>query len=136
MGFSSFVDMATTPQEVKEDLAQNGVPGYQPTKVAAYPYGLCITLTNDEIARLDLDTDCCAGDLIDFRALAKVTSKNEREMVDEQGNKTVDCRIELQIVQMAVENKTTESPGMDSETRARGRYGAGDAAGPADDAGG
>ena len=91
----SMVDMARSSDELNStnvDIPKN-----------IYPYGLCICLTQDELDKLDLDPNCEVGDMIHLNALAKVTSVSKRETED--GN---DCRVELQIIYMAVEDEETE----------------------------
>ena len=69
-----------------------------------YPWGLRISLTEKELAKLGLDADCDIGDMIDLRAFAVVTSvsKNKRDDGDES------VRVELQIEKMAAENELEE----------------------------
>ena len=62
------------------------------------PWGLRISLTEKELAKLGLDCDCEIGDMIDLRAFATVTSISQNEG---SGGKT--ARVELQIEKMAVE---------------------------------
>lgn len=91
------VDMANTPQKTEE----------QPMPVMQqpiYPYGLGICLGHDELAKLDLDADCEVGDMIHLMAMAKVTSISKRENSDGE-----DCRIELQITHLAVEDEDEEA---------------------------
>lgn len=77
------VDMARDPEEMAEGMmAQEYTP-------PAYPYGLCISLTHNELEKLDMDADCEVGDLLHMVCMAKVMSitKNEDS-----------CRIEMQIM--------------------------------------
>lgn len=69
-----------------------------------YPYGLRICLSQDELEKLDLEADCEVGDVIDLRAFARVTSVSKNQMSD--GSQQ--CRVELQIEQLAVENESSE----------------------------
>lgn len=82
-----------------------------------YPYGLRIRLSEDELAKLDLDGDCTAGDMIDLRAFAKVINVNVEE-VDGKPRRS----IELQIQQIALENEETEEPAAAPRKRTA-RYG-------------
>ncbi len=82
-----------------------------------YPYGLRIRLSEDELAKLDLDGDCTAGDMIDLRAFAKVINVNVEE-VDGKPRRS----IELQIQQIALENEETEEPAAPARKRTA-RYG-------------
>lgn len=72
----------------------------------SFPYGLRICLTHRELEKLGLDADCDIGDVIDLRAFAEVTSVS---MTDGAGGK--ECRVELQIQKLAVENEATEDMG-------------------------
>lgn len=99
MAFSKMVDMRRSPEEKKEVMDGPAMPD-----MPDYPYGLCISLGDEELAKLDLDcTDCESGDTIDLRAFAKVTSISKN---DYNGKQTT--RIELQIVQLAVESEDQE----------------------------
>lgn len=72
-----------------------------PTEPAGpmYPYGLCITLTEDEIKKLDIDTsDVEFGDMLNLCIVAKVTNVSKRE--DESGSHE---RVELQITHLGVD---------------------------------
>lgn len=60
-----------------------------------YPYGLRIALTDKEIGKLKLQADCDVGDEIEFRARGVVTSVNKSDD---------NCRVEIQIQAMAVED--------------------------------
>lgn len=94
------VDMARSDEEKAEAIVGN-MPSVadQPD----YPYGLSISLSHDDLAKLDLEDDCEVGDMIDLRAFAKVTSCSKREV----GGKA-ETRIELQITHLSVENEDTE----------------------------
>ncbi len=92
------VDMAKGPEEMQESaLAMPSVP--------LYDYGLTLRLSHDSLEKLDLDiSDVEAGDLLDFRAMAKVTSVSKNDTGD--GEK---CCVELQIVMMGIpENESAE----------------------------
>lgn len=64
-------------------------------ETADYPYGLCLSLDDDDLERLDLADDMEAGDTITFLATAKVTSVSARE----SGGK-VCKRVELQVTDL------------------------------------
>ncbi len=95
---AKLVDMELD-DESKLDMA---VP--EIAKKPDYPWGLRISLTEKELAKLGLDADCDIGDMIDLRAFAVVTSvsKNKRDDGDES------VRVELQIEKMAAENELEE----------------------------
>jgi len=64
-----------------------------------YPWGLRISLTETELAKLDLDhADAKVGDYLEFRARACVTSTSESKK-DDGGSMS---RVELQIESMCV----------------------------------
>lgn len=83
-----------------------------------YPYGLCISLTHDELEKLDLDGDCEVGDMIDLRALGRVTSVSKTEV---DGKPC--CRIEIQLEQLAVEDEDKEDMPEPRHLDRRKRYG-------------
>jgi hypothetical protein len=62
-----------------------------------YPFGLCLSLDDGSLEKLDLDCDCDEGDEIYFMAKAKVTRATH--VSDTQGDTS---RVELQIVKMRV----------------------------------
>lgn len=109
------VDMARTP----EDMARSMMPGMG----SQYPYGLSISLTHNELAKLGLEADCEVGDMLHLFAMAKVTSVSNNATETSQ-----DCRIELQITHLSVENEDEENEEADmaepdpSGKRARKRY--------------
>lgn len=65
-----------------------------------YPYGLCLTLTDSELEKLDLsDEGVEIGDLLDMKIMIEVKGVHK----DASG-----CRIEAQIIAGSVENESTE----------------------------
>lgn len=72
-----------------------------------YPYGLRICLTHKELEKLGLEANCDIGDVIDLRAFAVVTSVSSNKV---DGGET-ECRVELQIQKLAIENENDEQPG-------------------------
>jgi len=108
-GFSTMTDMARDPEEIKEDMPKT----IEAPSAPVYPYGLCISLTEDELEKLGLDGDLPeVGMMIHLSAMAKVTSvsQNERDMGD--GTKKNCCRVELQITHLATENEDEEDKAM------------------------
>lgn len=103
--FSKMVSMERTPAEKVEEVMEMASPVMS---VPDYPYGLTISLEEDDLEKLDLEDDCEVGDMIDLRAFARVTSVSKRQV----GGKDC-CRVELQIEQLAVENEDDEEPGED-----------------------
>lgn len=119
MAFSKMVDMRREPPK-PEDLGMPASIGSD----SGYPFGLCISLDEQDLEKLDLNADCESGDMIDLRAFAKVTSVTHRDV---DGKQT--CRVELQITNLSVENEATEDTGADegeggdgSKVGRRGRY--------------
>lgn len=98
---TTFIDMAKSPEEISRDYPMGGAAAKigQPM----YPYGLCIRLGTDELAKLDLATKLAVGDIIDMRCFAKVTGVSENSTTD-----GTNSNVELQITQMAVENEADE----------------------------
>lgn len=131
--FSSMVDMARSPVEVKKDA---GISVESPTKPSGpvYPYGLCIALGEDELKKLGIDGEMPAvGDMIHLCALAKVTSVSQNETEDTDGAKQTHCRVELQITHLATEAEDQEDAAIEAAEQKvqarRGRfYGGGEAA--------
>lgn len=67
-----------------------------------YAPGLCLTLTDSELQKLDLADDCEPGDLVHMMVMVQVKSVNKTES---------GCRIEGQIIgACCVENESTETP--------------------------
>lgn len=95
----ALVDMKKTPEEIKtEEIPYDKVT----PKVDLYPYGLCISLDEDALAKLQLGPPE-VGDMIQLIAMAKVTAVSAR--ATDQG----DCiRVELQITHMNVEGDSAE----------------------------
>lgn len=120
--FTTMVDMAKTPAEVKEDIAEMS-PVSPEIKVPAYPYGLCISLTEEELPKLGLDGDLPeVGEMVHLVAMAKVTSVSENEREDTSGEKTRCCRVELQITHLAAENEDEEDVRDEQVKARRGRF--------------
>lgn len=93
----AMIDMAMDSEEQKE-MANPSPP--------RYPYGLCISLGDPELEKLDLDTtDVSIGDILHMHVLAKVTSISQRD--DEVSGAC--CRIELQITNISAESEDDEN---------------------------
>ena len=125
-GFQSMVDMAKSPEEIKEDMPSTvAMPGKSSgPKVPVYPYGLCISLTENELEKMGMDAADLpeVGDMIHLMAMAKVTSVSQNESVDKDGGKTQCCRIELQITHLATENENEEDARDEATEQRRGRF--------------
>lgn len=92
------INMARSTEEMQETMISPVMPD-----VPIYPYGLCICLTHDELDKLGLDADCEVGDMIHIMAMAKVTSISKNATSDGEN-----CRVELQITDMSVEDEDLE----------------------------
>lgn len=90
-----FVDMRLDAKEQADIMCPS-----PPT----YPYGLCISLCEDELDKLGLgEDDIDIGDILHMHCLAQVTSKSSVDNVSGQS-----CRIELQIKFIAAEDEDEE----------------------------
>lgn len=102
--FAKMVSMARTPDEAKKEVEKYDAPSPAAvSSVPTYPYGLCISLEDESLEKLGLNGEMPAvGEVLQFCAIAKVTSAslNEREKSD--GTKEQCCRVELQITDMGV----------------------------------
>lgn len=134
MFFSTMIDMAHTPDDVKKELAEMGSPASATPLVGLYPYGLCISLDDETLQKLKLDGELPGvGEMIHLCAMAKVTSVSENEREDSNGGKKVCRRVELQITHLATENEDQEGAAVEErESRQKARqgrfYGGGDKA--------
>lgn len=101
-----FVDMARSPAEVKKE-APVSLP-QAPQNI--YPYGLCISLCQEELDKLGLDGDVDSGDMVHLHAMGKVTSVIKRDTDQGQDN-----RIEIQLTAIAVEDESKENEAAEQE---------------------
>jgi hypothetical protein len=94
--FGKLTDMKMSTEE-KADFTNPTPP--------VYPYGLCLSLGNDELEKLGVESDdeICVGDVVHLKALAKVTSHSLNETEDGARR-----RVELQIVFLALEDEEDE----------------------------
>ena len=89
-------DMSMDASEAKEFVTPS------PPK---YPYGLCISLCQDELEKLGLDDDdLSVGDMVHIHALAKVTSVSSNETED-----GADSRVELVLAYISAEDEDEEN---------------------------
>jgi hypothetical protein len=92
----SMVDMAKTSKEVMAD----SMP--EPSQ---YPYGLCISLCEDELEKLGLEEDDLqVGDMLHLHCLASVTAVSSHDTVGGSS-----CRVELQIKFISAESEDDEN---------------------------
>lgn len=94
-----FVDMKLSPQEQSEEADCGPMTMEKPI----YPYGLCISFTEEELEKLALEDDAEVGDMVMLHCIAKVTSVSSRDTTE--GTKK---RIEMQIV--AIKDDAEEEP--------------------------
>ena len=95
----AMVDLRRTPAENAEVSPPMGM------SPPAYPWGLCISLTEVELEKLSLPDDMEVGDMIHMHCMAKVTS------VSKTDNESTGpcCRVELQITNMVSEDEDEEN---------------------------
>ena len=103
--FRHMVDMERTPEEKAEQRIQNMYPPAI-ADMPDVPPGLCLRLTEVELAKLDIDDDCEVGDTIHLVAFAKVTSISKQDTTS-----GCRCSIELAIVSMTCEDEDDEAEG-------------------------
>lgn len=103
---SGFVDMAMDGEEKQEYMN----PSADPPK---YPYGLCISLCQDELEKLNLDDEeLSVGDMIHLHALAKVTSVSSFD--SESGSHK---RVELVLAFIEAEDEEDENEEADKTSK-------------------
>lgn len=115
------IDMARTPEEVREKAEAMAKP--MPDTVPQYPYGLCISLGDDELEKLGLDDDLPdVGDILECYVTAKVTCAKSVEKIDPvTGQAEKCCCVELQIVGMLPRDEEPEEVDRIEEEQARSR---------------
>lgn len=89
---AGFVDM-----EMDDERAYDA-PMPIATAKPTYPWGLRISLTDDDLKKLGLDAKCEHGDYLVFKCMARVTSCTESDGPDDEKC----CRVELQIEKIKV----------------------------------
>jgi len=120
--FKSMVDMAKSPAEVKEAIESSTLCG-SIDSVPVYPYGLCIALCEEELAKLGLGGEMpTVGQMIHLAAMAKVTSVSESEREGKDGTKEKSQRLELQITHLATEHEDEEAERAAAAKARRGRF--------------
>lgn len=113
-GFTSMVDLARTPEDVKKEIGKDMVMA-SPSPISArtvptYPYGLCVSLHEETLKKLKLDGELPdSGEMIHFCAIARVTGTADNEDSDAQGNKVRRRCVELQITHLGLESEDREN---------------------------
>lgn len=102
MSFGKMVDMALEPKKESKDTSM-AYPCSPESGQPIYPWGLCISLQDEQLEKLGLDADCEVGDLLDMRCMARVTSVSQNETTNGKCS-----RVELQVIMMGVEDEGSE----------------------------
>lgn len=97
---NKLVDMARSVTEMQDAAS----PSYV-SNTPLYDYGLTLCFNHETLQKLNLDDeDVEVGDMLDIRAMAKVTSVSKNDTGD--GEK---CRVELQLTHIGIpENENNE----------------------------
>lgn len=112
----AMTDMSIKPVEIENvSILPAGVASAP--DMPLYPWGLQITLTQQELDKLDLDGDCCPGDMIHMHCLAKVTSVSCNDTI-----MTSSKTIQLQITNIACESEDEENEGAEEEMEKPSAY--------------
>lgn len=94
---TGMVDMKKTPKEVES----MSMPDQ-----SAYPYGLCISLCEDELDKLGFAQDeLNVNDMVHLHCMATVTAVSNHDNV----NSGPSCRVELQITHIQAESEDEEN---------------------------
>jgi len=102
----AMVDMAQAAEDNDDGPSVGEVVSMRPR----YPYGLRISLTQDELEKMKLDTaDAFVGGICHLHALGKITSISNNEVENQEGEAKQDCRIEIQIVALSIESEDEEN---------------------------
>lgn len=110
--FGKMTDMARTPAEVKKDIAKSmpmGPASPEGATAPVYPYGLCLCLDEESLAKLGLTDLPEVGTTIHFGALGMVTSASTNMQETADGEKKPCRRVEIQVTNLAVESEDDEA---------------------------
>lgn len=77
---------------------------YSSPSTPTYPYGLCISLCQDQLDKLGMEEEVNRGDILHMHCLAEVTSVST---VDNSNGK--ETRVELQITHISAEDEDLEN---------------------------
>lgn len=104
----AMTDMSMSAEEAEEKM-EKMMPSQDAPK---YPYGLAISLTHDELEKMNVDyEDWAVGDTFHLHAMAKITSISRNESQDGEN-----CRVEMQITSLDAESEDDENEQYDEET--------------------
>lgn len=102
----TMVDMSRSSKEKEDIVSVKPVDA-----VPDYPYGLCISLCEDELQKLGFQQgELQVGDYVHFHAMACVRSTSEND-----GPNGPNCRVEMQIEFMSAENESEEDEEAEQE---------------------
>lgn len=93
----AMTDMKKSAAEMSGEAQSIVMPNV--SDLPEYDYGLCGSFNKDSLDKLDLDDEVSAGDYLDIRALAKVTSIHMKP-----GSNEID-RVDFCMCHIAVENE-------------------------------
>jgi hypothetical protein len=96
MGWGPLVDLALSEEEQTDLRMPRGVQAK--ADVPKYPYGTRLSLTEAEMSKLGLGSDCDVDDKVVLRCVGTITSVSPNKRADG----TNDARVEIQIEHMAV----------------------------------
>ena len=116
---AGMVSLARSPEDLKKDPSYGTLmPMETSSERPVYPWGVCFSLDDETLDKLDLDCDCSAGDEIEMKVRFKVTDVGERDTT--QGVKR---RMELQAVAIKVLGDSDSEPDNDTDdVRTATRY--------------
>lgn len=115
---AALVNMARSPEALKKDSSYGTIIAQKEPDQPVYPWGLSISLGDEELDKLDLDCDCEIGEEITFVVRCEVTSVSQNKSDD--GPKS---RLELQIVAMRpLDPPADMMPDNDEDDRKSTRY--------------
>lgn len=105
------VDLRLTPK----DTAGAGSPCLPcASDLPAYPYGLCISLTENELTKLGVTIkDFDVEDMVHLHCLAVVSATSENK----SQNGSEHCRVELQVTHIECESEDEENQEVDKKDR-------------------
>jgi hypothetical protein len=108
--FHGMIDMSLAPSEAKDEFPT--APMLEAKQSApVYPYGLCISLEDEQLEKLGLEGDLPeVGELVHLMGMARVTCASEQERILPDGSKKKCSRVELQIVALKAEDEDREDP--------------------------
>lgn len=101
--------MPMVDMEMDDEAKMDSVMPIQTDEKPEYPWGLRISLCGDELDKLNLDpSDAFIGGIIHGHFLAKITSVSASD-----GDMGSSCRVELQIIALAIESEDAENDDTD-----------------------